>query len=101
MKQWRPKGWEYGAWRKDELLLRNPPVYINERLYNAFEAGADAMLEALKLHCGKYVADYEIPWVSKNGHYSGVQLRDGWLIFIPASGGLFPSVGRFQPCRLL
>ncbi len=47
MDRWRPKdGWEYGAWVKDERNLRDPPFIMEERLYNAFEAGADAMCKA-------------------------------------------------------
>ncbi len=42
----RPEGWEYGAWKKDEQRLRDPPVVIEERLYNAYEAGADALYES-------------------------------------------------------
>lgn len=45
MESYRPPDWEYGAWREDERFLRNPPVIVEERLYNAYEAGADAMYQ--------------------------------------------------------
>lgn len=49
-----------------------------------FEAGANALFNALIFHCGKYVVDCEFPWVSKDGLTSGTEHKDGWQITIPA-----------------
>lgn len=71
---WRPDDW-------DKLKKGNYYVEIDEEV---FEAGADALFNALIFHYGKYVVDCEFPWVSKDGLTSGTEHKDGWQITIPA-----------------
>ena len=80
--QWRPNNWEYGAWQKAESRLRNPPIIVGERLYNAFESGADAMLEAQKsmgVH-GTWIKEGNVYYLD---HLRDPLMQQGWLIIIP------------------
>ena len=44
---WRPSDWKNPHWKRSNPNLGEPELIIG-RIANAFEAGADAMLEALR-----------------------------------------------------
>lgn len=66
MKHWRPEDW------------KNPtPDLLNDIAYDAYEDGADAILEALRKH-GEYT-DGMASTLSINVRPE----QKGWLVFIP------------------
>ena len=75
---YRPKEWEnpyQGGWARDDEGSLYPITQDAES--DAFEAGADAMLEALK---GKKDSEY---WKAKWEEICLKPPVNGWLVFIP------------------
>ena len=74
----RPDNWEYGAWQKDECLLRSPPINTEERLYNAYEAGADTMQKAIR---DAYPTSHEVRLRIIDMVYGGLSVPEfeAWL----------------------
>lgn len=81
MKQWRPKDWDSNEMHLDMLRAN-----IDDMDGEAFiEAGADAMLRALKKR-GNY---FTIGEGGKNLSPEDMKLREGdkgWMVFIPKEG---------------
>ena len=85
---WRPKDWKYGAWQEAERFLGSPPIIVEERLYNAYESGADAILEALR----KNPVDQEqlrLFYKETLRDVSSFRGESGKLVFIPDERALY------------
>lgn len=84
MKKWRPKDWKNP---NDEYHNAFDIPTVQDAEWEAYEAGADAMLEALKNNCGLYGEmdtpfpfDHPLPITYDE---EPVFTDNGWLVFIP------------------
>lgn len=81
MNTWRPEGWKNPYFRSGDF--GDGQISWNEQPeFSTFEAGADAMLEALKKEATYLKNDGTAPY----GYVLGKILKlaeKGWLVFIP------------------
>ena len=84
MKNWRPKeGWKNPYKRGRYIAVQHPDKHIGETFENEekefqiYEAGADAMLEALKAK-GTLMTPEQMKLITPNREYPY-----GYLVFIP------------------
>ena len=78
---YRPENWK-NPWNTVDDT--SPPGYVNDLLITCYEAGADAMLEALKKE-GSHQKIQHIIGAHSVGltyFYEG-DAEEGWLVFIP------------------
>lgn len=88
---WRPNNWPNPYKHGDSVQAWDvPEAYdgVQDEEYNAYEAGADAMLEALKMNGIYGFEDASFPYdasVVIPLHYNEdpVFAKSGWLVFIP------------------
>jgi len=86
MNNWRPEDWnpDYTITLLEDANSGDVAQYTNVIVKSAYEAGADAMLEALK-ELGKYYNDVEAP-CKTIAVLQEIKER-GWLVFIPDKEG--------------
>lgn len=91
--KWRPEGWKnpyYSHSNGDALMSMSEALYEPDK-HKAFEAGADAMLEALKVRSGsrpmlrateRVDISYD-PLTRRHVHIGERVIGDGKWVFIP------------------
>jgi len=66
---WRPDNWQNPYKYCPKEMLVDSPDYLDSDMHEAFEGGADAILDAL----------ISRPGTRRWGYHN----NDGWLVFIP------------------
>ena len=74
----RPEGWE-----NPYNFMTGGAIPPYEKQSQAFETGADAMLEGLKKHALNYIVKGKHEQLVEDGFITWENEQSGWIVFIP------------------